>query len=87
MNEDAYRFSTGDAKRARKPAHAGKSGVSHEVLNGYRDKPLTERYPQEAPPPSLHSAQLEKNRMSLSTFTQTVAIVPLSMTLPHSPLV
>ena len=71
----------------RKPAHTSKSGVPHKVLNGYRDKPLTERYPQEAPPPSLHSAQLEKKRMSLSTFTQAAAIVPLLMILPRSPLV
>ena len=40
----------------RTPAHASESGVPHEVVNGHRDEPLTECYPQEAPPSSLHSA-------------------------------
>ena len=78
-----------ETQEHRKPAHASKSGVSHEVLNGYRDESLTECYPQEAPPPSLHSAQLETKRMSLSTFTftQGAVTVPLLMTLPRSLLV
>ena len=76
-----------ETQEHRKTAHASKSGVSHEVLNGYRDESLTECYPQEAPPPSLHSAQLETKRMSLSTFTQGAVTVPLLMTLPRSLLV
>lgn len=47
---------TGEEDRT--PAHTSKSGVPHEVVNGYRDESLTECYPQEAPPSSLHGAQL-----------------------------
>lgn len=36
------------------------------MVNGYRDESLTECYPQEAPPSSLHSAQLQEHTRSLS---------------------
>ena len=76
-----------ETHKHRKPAYTSKSGVLHKVLNGHRDESLTECYPQEAPSPSLHSAQLETKRMSLSTFTQAAVTVPLLMTLPRSLLV